>query len=58
MNKPWHPTIHSEVEAGTLRGKLPIGVVNVRSVPPKMTATLKRRALKKKADSRHLPHGR
>jgi hypothetical protein len=47
MNKP-SQTKHREVKAGARLGKPPRGAVNVRSGPPKMTATLKRRALRKR----------
>jgi hypothetical protein len=47
MNKP-SQTMHREVKADARRAKPPRGAVNVRSGPPKLTATLKRRALRKK----------
>ncbi|MBX9651014.1 MAG: hypothetical protein K2X57_28595 [Xanthobacteraceae bacterium] len=49
MTKPWQTQPMKE-EAGTRSGKPPHGAVNVRSGPAKMTATLKRRALKKRPE--------
>ena len=54
MEKP-SQTRHRKVEAGARRGKLPDGAVNVPSRPPKMTATLKRRALRKRSRKLALP---
>ncbi len=41
---------HAEVEAGARCSKQPRGAVNVRFGPAKMTATLRRRALRKRPD--------
>jgi hypothetical protein len=47
MTKP-SQTKPTEAEAGARFGKLPRGAVNVPSISLKMTATLKRRALRKR----------
>jgi hypothetical protein len=47
MTKP-SPTKYSEAEAGTRFDKTPCGVLNAPYRPLKMTATMKRRALKKR----------
>jgi len=46
MNKPW-PTKPNEVEANARFDRPPRGMFNAPYRPLKMTATLKRRALKK-----------
>jgi hypothetical protein len=46
------PTRYSDTEARTRFGKAPSDVVGAPFRPLKMTATLKRRALKKRPDKR------